>query len=1602
MLAEPPLAEPSFAEVSFAEPSLTEVSISEPSFAEPSLVEPSLVEPSLVEVSLAEHSFVEPSLVESSLVEVSLAEHSLVEPSLVEVSFAGSSTSDPDQVCVVCGSKGDLKVVKPQTFSSLKEAASIRRQYTSDKFITATRYIVNATDKSEMCYHSNCLKQFTAVKRKLEIQSSTTITRSQSDLPQTTERGILDDTCLFCGKKKRKWKGKEETLSACMTLDGSRAIIEIAKARNDERILSLLSTGIDLIAKECKYHRSCRQGYFNSINNRKVIINPDQSSRKCHANTFEIIAKHIEKEIFVSKRSVLMSTIFDLYAAEYVSNGGLQDDVDRYSVQSLTDKIGDRFKNKVSISLLDRRKGNILHDSSISETEAKASLTQNSDEYHLINKIISVALELRTLIKAMPKTKTPDHVSINTLKSSAPVLPEPVMILFRTLFQGLNTNLNDVVERKVMAMASDTVFNTTRGTVRPWKHTVTGLALSSITGSKTVCQVLNRCGHAISYDEVKSLETEMAYACCKETRETPDGMTIADDSLATGTAWDNYDVLLETLDGKNTLHATFGIAYQNKRIGPVPVEEYGFRDGRKRRRFDGIVKPIVPYWSNLKRAKFDLSLTETNFSFINQQTLDMFWLSQTLRKPMPLFPGYFSLFVVDELPEQVICYMDPISLPPTRNDVVKTTMERSLKVAAETNQEYGIVTYDLPVAIKAYCIQALEAPAFDQLLILLGSFHVELAFFGAVGTFIRESGIEFILTEAGVLAEGSVNGFVGGKFYNRCTRIHQILATVLEKSLYQRFLEDELTEIEAEELSTTLDTVSDDENKIEQLLMQSNIFRDHLRSYEGFFTSVMGGKLGPTAAFYAIYVYMINRVYRDFQRAVRMNNVDLYKDAMQQLLVIFFGLNRPNYARWGTLFLQKLTKLPPDCRHLLDIGAFSIRRTQKNYARTPIDLTLEQTINKDAASPMKGIVAFSNSDEAQRRWCITAHQRGMAVAEMRNLLQLEMVDYPAAQLRPNQIQKDNKSINDLTKTIQNACDPFRNTRSTSSQDLFNIATGKVASKKTEYFLLNVLKDGHDKSKQFVEECCERGKNRFQETVKRTKINSFATENSKGRSTGAKTNVDGFRDVFARILLIAAKSCHSLDLKHILSFPITDVPLSIAHSDGSLMKTDKSALLRKLEARLTDSNINSGSLPSIDVTLIDGGLLFHTILIDLKGNYGAMARAFLERICAHHGNEIHVLFDVYKENTIKANERQLRGSQNHTYIIAGPEQTPNQSKTELVQNSSFKQEFAKFLLQEWSADHYVSVLRGKKIVVSHGGNCCTFTCNELDNSMQVSQPVHLQGQHEEADTLFAYHSISLMGNLLIRACDTDIVIILITMLAHATQQSRQNKHIYMDCGTGNNRRLIDISKLFQLLEEKQDNLTKALAGIHAFTGCDFTSAFYRKGKVKPLQLVENDTTGNYVKAFTDLATLNEPDVGRIEAFVSVIYGQKTAISIDETRYRVFRKMSGTGSVDNPLKNVKKINCSLLPPCSKTLYKKIKRAQYVSMVWTNATSANPTRNLDPTDYGWKLIAGQYEIDWYDNDAIPSTLNTTLEEAVSQNSDSEVEQWTESDNSSDNEDL
>ena len=276
-------------------------------------------------------------------------------------------------------------------------------------------------------------------------------------------------------------------------------------------------------------------------------------------------------------------------------------------------------------------------------------------------------------------------------------------------------------------------------------------------------------GYTVSYDEVKSLETEFAFTVEDKNQDSPDGQHLSPDR-GTGLAWDNY-VNMETLDGNDTLHTTVGICYQN--LGSEATANTttcddasivsGIQIRRKRRQFGGKEREIEPFHKQLKKARFHFQQPESQEegNTVALQLIDFYWLTQSqLEKRLPLFPGFYSQFIQDHLPQQRILYMDPISAPPTRDDVVRETMKRSMKVANETGQEYGVVTYDLAVALKAYSIQALDSPLFDKLLIMLGNFHLEMAFYGAIGTFINESGAEYLLTECGISAEGSLIGFI--------------------------------------------------------------------------------------------------------------------------------------------------------------------------------------------------------------------------------------------------------------------------------------------------------------------------------------------------------------------------------------------------------------------------------------------------------------------------------------------------------------------------------------------------------------------------------------------------------------------------------------------------------------------------------------------------------------------------------------------------------------------------------------------------------------------------------------------------------------------------
>ena len=70
--------------------------------------------------------------------------------------------------------------------------------------------------------------------------------------------------------------------------------------------------------------------------------------------------------------------------------------------------------------------------------------------------------------------------------------------------------------------------------------------------------------------------------------------------------------------------------------------------------------------------------------------------------------------------------------------------------------------------------------------------------------------------------------------------------------------------------------------------------------------------------------------------------------------------------RYHNNFL-KLSETHPELYKDFQEVCFAIKRTQKDFSVLPIDLTLERTINADAASQKTGITSLTNSIGARQR-----------------------------------------------------------------------------------------------------------------------------------------------------------------------------------------------------------------------------------------------------------------------------------------------------------------------------------------------------------------------------------------------------------------------------------------------------------------------------------------------------------------------------------------------------------------------------------------------------------------------------------------------------------
>ena len=234
-----------------------------------------------------------------------------------------------------------------------------------------------------------------------------------------------------------------------------------------------------------------------------------------------------------------------------------------------------------------------------------------------------------------------------------------------------------------------------------------------------------------------------------------------------------------------------------------------------------------------------------------------------------------------------------------------------------------------------------------------------------------------------------------------------------------------------------------------------------------------------------------------------------------------------------------------------------------------------------------------------------------------------------------------------------------------------------------------------------------------------------------------------------------------------------------------------------------------------------------------------------------------------------------------YQITGPEQKRPSNWLQAPRGDQFKEALVTFLVNYLENNNSARILGSKKLIVNNGDTCYSFISQE--DRMVKSEEVAYYVKHEETDTRMIHHvgQLSSGTKVVVRTVDTDVIV-----TALGCFHQLQDKRIWVESGvqSKNNLRYISINQLFHQLEEP---LCKALPFYHVFTGCDYTSSFNRKRKIKPFKLLEKNP--ELQEVFLNLSHsegISDDIKSIIESFVCQMYQRKKTSAINQARRGIF--------------------------------------------------------------------------------------------------------------------
>ena len=775
--------------------------------------------------------------------------------------------------------------------------------------------------------------------------------------------------------------------------------------------------------------------------------------------------------------------------------------------------------------------------------------------------------------------------------------------------------------------------------------------------------------------------------------------------------------------------------------------------------------------------------------------------------------------------------------------------------------------------------------------------------------------------------------------------VHATFSEALERLLFERFLEECNLVIPGSYVAAAK----------EQDVISSEA--DFFTKYQEFRQLVRDGEFGLTAQFLlSLYLDLMEKQHL-IHVAVHENNFDLRTLCWKFFLPLYFSLQKVNYARYGSFYVEvllKLEKLYPGLRGLLREKGMSVQAQENFPLRVAIDQRGEQTLNRDAKTT-GGITHFASDSTGILKWTLNRAEQANNTRALLQMADINCSSILYKPLKPSQILKSEKLVTNIVRTLKEEyINPFA--VELDQTKLINLSSGIPLATEVALDVMSIRKVGEEEYDKFRNERLLKKEKGFHDPIKRNNLKLFSSGNRKvqtEQSTQVKT-IEANRNILASLLSLSAKTGQVIDFEKALKYPLSSVPLSLANPDGARRTTAKS----KLQGIILDHCSNPVGHPietlpdkrNVSAFLIDMMAVIRT-LTEIPENYEDLTWKFMKALPRNYCR-VDIVADMYQEMSIKSAERKKRGCSEKIIIQSAKSKIPR-SFNEFLKNGENKRRMISLMVNVLVENRLraIEMLQCTKIFISTENSCMKLT------EFEAIEEDELASNQEEADTKLTLHCLHALTQhpsekVVVRSpsSDIDILVILLNIIEEQSQ-------VYLDFGVGLNRKGLFLSDI-----EMEDGLKKCLIGFHAFTGNDYVSSFFRKGKSECWKVVQKNN--RFVNTFSLLGQvweLDEQIFVNLEEYVCHLYGYRQK-NVNDVRKKLFDKKY--------VRQGKTIDISLLPPCQSSLRLHILRSNIIAKIWKSSGERSIILP-DLSTFGWK---GNLTIDWQ-RQAFPDELTDLL---------------------------